>query len=180
MAVVIRVHPNNGLGGGYGYGGYAPLAQVQLKNQKDKDAMQLKYERALFNERLKTVQLQTAIQAGTSGTTTSGLTPLSGGILPGGILGASLIPGTSIPYASALAGMGFGGMGLLSATSGQSNPNSQSATASGGTVNQSVSNSNQQTTNIFGMGGFSPFGGMGGCSPFGTGGWMGGLLGSIF
>lgn len=71
MPVIIRVHPQygyrsglglNGLGyGGYGVGGYAG---IQLRNEKQKHALQLKYERALFNERLKTVQLQTAVQSG--------------------------------------------------------------------------------------------------------------------
>jgi hypothetical protein len=74
MAVRIRVYPQNGMYGGLGgygmrgmYGGYGQLAQVQLRNEKKTSALRLQYERALWQEKLKTVQLQTAMQYGAGG-----------------------------------------------------------------------------------------------------------------
>ena len=70
MAVRIRVYPQNGMGGmggmglGGAYGINNRLAQVQLQNQRKTSALQLQYERALWQEKIKTVQLQTAMQYG--------------------------------------------------------------------------------------------------------------------
>jgi hypothetical protein len=70
----IRIYPNYGMGGmgGYGmmggmgaYGPYAAnsrVAQVKLQNERRTSNLRLAYERALWSEKLKTVQLQTAMQ----------------------------------------------------------------------------------------------------------------------
>jgi hypothetical protein len=115
MPVVIRVHPQygagrygmglglNGLGyGGYGVGGYAGIA---LRNERQKHNLQLKYERALFNERLKTVQLQTAVQSG-------GLGAVGYGSLGavGGLYGARVVSPYAAynPYQTTMFNTGFG------------------------------------------------------------------------
>ena len=71
MAVRIRVYPNNGMGmGGYGglgmnrYGASTRIAQVQLQNERKTNNLRLQYERALWAERLKGVQLQAQVQYG--------------------------------------------------------------------------------------------------------------------
>lgn len=68
----IRVRPQYGaMGygglGGYGVGGYGALALSKLEEQKKLSALQLAYERALFQEKLKTVQMQSALKYGAVG-----------------------------------------------------------------------------------------------------------------
>jgi hypothetical protein len=69
----IRIYPNYGGYGGYGmmgglggaYGPYAVttrVAQVKLQNERKTSNLRLAYERALWAEKLKSVQLQTAMQ----------------------------------------------------------------------------------------------------------------------
>jgi hypothetical protein len=75
MAYRIRIYPNYGGVGGYGgmgmgmYGGaYGPyalgtrIANVKLQNERKTNNLRLQYERALWAEKLRTVQLQTAMQ----------------------------------------------------------------------------------------------------------------------
>lgn len=96
----IRVHPQGyggygGLGGrNYGgYGGYG--ANIRLQNEKQKNNLKLNYERALWQERLNTVRLQTQLQ-------------YSGGMRPAG-LGYNPLQSS---YLGASGFGGFGGMGL--------------------------------------------------------------------
>lgn len=102
MAVRIRVYPQygamGGLGGAYGApGAYGaqPLAHLQLQNEKKTNNLRLNYERALWSERLKTVQLQTAMQYGGAG----------------GAMGAYGMPRVMMPYGGMNAAW-TGGMGL--------------------------------------------------------------------
>ena len=84
MAIRIRVYPQYGRSGyggyggygrsfgyggygGYGmnrFGGYGALANVRLQNEKRTSSLRLNYERALWQERIKTVQLQSQLQYG--------------------------------------------------------------------------------------------------------------------
>lgn len=168
MAVRIRVYPQNGMYGGLGgvggaYGRYGGLAHVQLQNEKKTGNLRLQYERALWAERLKTVQLQTAMQYG-GAAGVGGAMPLAmanpyalGAYGVGGALTAPGMLAGAIPP-------GFGG-------SGQSNVTSQ--TGSGA---QTVANTNHYSnvvwnqTPAFGYG--FPFGG-------GGGGFLSGLLGAL-
>ncbi len=94
MAVRIRVYPQNGLGGAGMYGGVggvgaygaAPLAQQQLQNERKTNNMRLEYERALWQERMKTVQLQTAMQYG-AGSYAQPVNPISPYGSFGGMMG---------------------------------------------------------------------------------------------
>lgn len=69
MSIRIRVYPQNGAYGGLGgLGGYGVantrvrLTQQQLQNERKTANMQLQYERALWAEKLKFVQLQAQMQ----------------------------------------------------------------------------------------------------------------------
>ena len=102
MAIRIRVYPQyggyGGLGGYGGFGGFGVnnrLSQVQLQNQRRISSMQLQYERALWAERLKLVQLQSQLQnpylgalgVGGLGMNTAMLGTMNTGFNPFGFLG---------------------------------------------------------------------------------------------
>ena len=180
MAVRIRVYPQNGAGmlggaglyGGAGMYGAAPLMQQQLQNEKKTGALRLEYERALWGERMKTVQLQTAMQyAGGAG---YGGYPM-GGAMPYGVgaplLGA-MVPGAIPGGFGMVPGMGMGmGMGGLLGGRGQSNLTSQA-----GNGTQTVANTNHYNNVVWNQtpafGGGFPFGG-------GGGGFLSGMLGAL-
>jgi len=178
MAVRIRVYPQGGVAGGVGGYGYNALAQTQLRNQRQTSALQLQYERALWQEKIKTVQLQTAMQYGSQGL---GAVPVGGygarayglgglGALGlGGVYGANL---GAIPP-------GFGNAGGLLGGSGQTNHTVQNST--GG--NQSVSNANHYSNVVWNQapafGGGFPFGGGGYGGGYGNGGFLSSLLGAL-
>ena len=118
MAVRIRVYPQNGGIGGYGALGAAgvgvgaygavPLLQNQLTNEKKTNALRLEYERALWGERMKTVQLQTAMQyAGQAG---YGAAPAAYGGAYGGY--PQMAPMAALNGAWGGAGLGMGGLGM--------------------------------------------------------------------
>src|SRR3954451_4896813 len=69
MAIRIRVHPQIGgaFGGAYGMmGAVSPQQyyQQELQNEKDTSNLRLQYERALWQEKLKSTQLSSALQYG--------------------------------------------------------------------------------------------------------------------
>jgi hypothetical protein len=119
MSIRIRVYPQYGrsLGGygglgGYGYGGYGVQARVtaqKLKNEKQKSNLRLQYERALFAERLKTVQLQTALQYG--GGYGYGVRPAMPMSFTNAFMGAGGMGFSSGP--GFFGGLGLGGLGGL-------------------------------------------------------------------
>lgn len=183
MAIRIRVHPN-GMGagglGGYGYGNNLQTANLRLQNEKQKGNLKLNYERALWQERLQRAQLEAQLQYGT-GVQPLGAYGMNGlGVQPGLPGGFGVVPGAGYPGAGmGLGGFGLGmggfGAGMLGALGlgGQSNVNNQTGTATNGTLNQSVANTNSfhDSGNMYVMGGGGGLFGGGG-----QGGWLGGLL----
>ncbi len=105
MAIRIRVYPNYGGYGGYGgfnrYGGYGNgilrtkltannrISNLRLQSERQQNALRLNYERALWSEKLKLVQLQTQLQYSNGGT----VFPRFGGYgLGNAFLGSSMMP----------------------------------------------------------------------------------------
>ncbi|HXI16416.1 MAG TPA: hypothetical protein VNM48_08595 [Chloroflexota bacterium] len=164
-----------GRGGFGGVGGYGRNnmfgANLRLQNEKQTGNLKLNYERALWQERLQRAQLEAQLQYGT------GVQPLGAygmnGLgaqqgLPGGF---GVVPGAGFGgFGQGLGGFGAGMLGALG-LGGQSNVNNQTGTATNGTLNQSVANSNSfhDSGNTYVMGG--------GGGLFGGGNnWMSGLL----
>ena len=183
MPSVIRVHPNYGAAGGYGAAGpYAAIARMQLDNERETAETRLEMERALWQERMKTVQLQSALKYG-SRVGAVGMSPYGAlGVNPAllGAAGLGAVPGFPVVggYGAGVPGMGYGGMpgvfgGLPLTGSGQSNPTNQSAVANGGNVTQHVTNANtyNRTVTYGGGGGGYAYG-----FPFG-GSWLNHMLG---
>lgn len=119
MAIRIRVYPQGGYGGYGGYGAMGGLggygmyggrvAQMQLQNERKTGNLRLQYERALWAEKLKTVQLETAMQYG------AGSYGAYGGYgrpaMPFGGLGASWMGGMGLGLGT-LGSPLFGALGL--------------------------------------------------------------------
>ena len=195
MAIRIRVYPQNGgLGGAYGYNSQAQVLNERLKSARQTSALQLQYERALANERIKATQLQTAMQY-SAGAGYGSAVPLAAGY---GALGAGMLGG--IPIGGAYGGVpaGYGGVPLgygsgmlgqvpgMFAGSGQTNVTNQT---SAGAATQTVSNNNAYSN--YSMVQAPPFGagfpfasggmgyGYGNTGGFGSGGLISGLLGAL-
>lgn len=71
MAIRIRVYPNGGgaYGGMNGFGGMygvnqTQMYQQQLDNERRTSDMRLDYEKRLYQEKLRAVELQSALQYG--------------------------------------------------------------------------------------------------------------------
>lgn len=177
MAVRIRVYPNGGMGGmGGAYGAYGPVqvARVQLQNEKKTGNLRLQYERALWQEKIKTAQLATAMQYQTAAPAVAGPWGAFGSPLMGAGMAGAIPPGFGMAQGM---GLGMAGLGMmmpgLMAGSGQTNITNQS-----GSGNQTVTNSNHHSSSYAMMqppmfGGGFPFGG------FGGGGLLSGLLGAL-
>jgi hypothetical protein len=186
MTTVIRVHPQ--VGGAYGYGGDAAalqaqnqvaLTQQQLQNERDTSNLRLQYERALWQEKMKETQLQSAVQYGAAGTPAVA-SPYAALGVPG-LLGAGM-GALGLGGLAGLTGMGVGQPLVTQAYpagvgGGQTNVTNQSAT---GAANQSVTNSNSYASTTVVPQWASPFGGAPfggaawGASPYGYGGYSGG------
>lgn len=162
MSVRIRVYPQYGGVGGYGaygmggYGAYGygaraenEVLKAKVRNQRQTSALQLQYERALWQQRMQMAQLQAATQYGGYGGLMSPLA-LNYGASPT-ILGAN-----------ALMASPFGGMGMLGMGRGQANITNQVSLGAGSqqVTNSNVSNQTHRMVNPWSMG----WGGM-------TGGW---------
>ena len=180
MSVRIRVYPQNGLGGYGGYGGYGMnriggygygLANVRLQNEKRTSALRLNYERALWQERIKTVQLQSALQYGGNGIGAPRIvTPFGGAMLGAGMLGGGLFGG---------AGLGMGSiLPQVLAGNGQTNITNQTGA---GAAQQTVTNANNYSNPVANRPGWGGYGGYGGYpTPWGGGGgFFSSLLGSL-
>jgi hypothetical protein len=175
MAYRVRIYPSYGGYGGMGaYGGaYSPYAtqarvsQVKLQNERTTGNLRLQYERALWAEKIRSTQLQTAMQYANLGTAS----PYSYGYGGFGspLMGAGLLGGVG----------GLGGLGTLGLAGGQVNVTNQMG---GGTQTVSNANTHHSRTVIhpgmqaspYGFG--SPWaGGYGGYPQ--SGGLLSGLLG---
>lgn len=140
MAVRIRVYPQYGgygmygnggygrFGGMYGYGQVAQnrLLKAQVSNQRKTSALQLQYERALWQQRLQMAELQSAARYGGYGGVMSPYA-LAYGASPA-LIGTGALMN---PYS--------GGLGMLGMGAGQANITNQVSLGAGA---QSVSNSN--------------------------------------
>lgn len=70
----IRVYPQRGLGafaprafGGYGFGQPTSYLQQELRAERAKNRMELRYEKALMRQQLRNMQLQMSMQYGNAG-----------------------------------------------------------------------------------------------------------------
>lgn len=119
----IRVRPSYG---GLGYGGMGGLggfgvrgrfgAGLALQHEKRQSAMRLKYERALWNERLQNVKLQTALQYGGIGAAGLGVGALGVGAMSPMGVGGAYYGALNTPYMNPAMNFSgnsfFGGLGL--------------------------------------------------------------------
>ena len=174
MAIRFRVYPSGMAGGQFGQYGQIQIAQERAEHVEDLAGTQLDYERQLWQERIRRAQLETAMQYLPPGGAGAGfgVNPL---MANPALVGAGVgFPGVGFPGVGAVPPMM--GMGLPLTQGGQANTTNQSASASGHPVNQSVTNTNHVSRNIYSVGGMSH-------SPWGyggMGGWLGGLLGGWF
>lgn len=181
MSVRIRVYPQNGLGAGGLYGNaqtQVRLSQQALQNQRQMSNLQLNYERALWEEKLKFAQLQAQAQYGAFGglggipiAAGMGLTGI-GGAIPAGfgqVAGFGLNAGLGLnPLAARLP--------IVPGGSGQTNVTNQTST--GG--NQSVSNTNNYQVSSSITNPYPPTGMFGGGWGWGGGGgFLSSLLGAL-
>lgn len=115
MPIRIRVYPQNG------YRSYGGHGNTFVRHARQRANLQLRYERALFNERLRTVQMQAALRGGGLGAMPfqmpfqtpyqspyqySPFAPYGGLGLSSGVYGASFLPGNAGGFFSGLFGTG--------------------------------------------------------------------------
>lgn len=182
MAIRIRVYPGGtagsaGYGGAYGVGGVSASQYYsqQLANERQTSDMKLSYEKQLYQQKLKAVELEAALKYGANTNYGYGGMPFGLGGLGGlgalgslgamsGMLGAGMMGG--YPSQASYPQMAMPGLGMSTLPmSGQVNINNQTAL---GAANQTASNSNVKTvhrtpTSPYGMPFGSPYG-----SPYGA------------